>query len=62
MEWHHPEFPWKKKCKRFPSVGKVLVTVFSDCEVVILVDVMQRGETTVKLTSGCSKNSRSISN
>jgi hypothetical protein len=44
MERHQPQSPQKKKPKS-PSVGKVMVTVFRDCEKVILVDVMPKGET-----------------
>ncbi|GFG36302.1 hypothetical protein Cfor_00830 [Coptotermes formosanus] len=35
----------KKKLKIFPSAGKVMITVFGDCEGVILVDLMPKGET-----------------
>jgi hypothetical protein len=45
MEWHNPQAPQKKKFKTFPSGGKVVITVFWDCEGVILVDAMPRGET-----------------
>jgi hypothetical protein len=45
MEWHHPQSPRKKKFKTAPSAGKVMVTVFWDCDGVILVDVMPRGVT-----------------
>jgi histone-lysine N-methyltransferase SETMAR len=45
MEWHHPQSPRKKKFKTAPSAGKVMVTVFWDCDGVILVAVMPRGAT-----------------
>ena len=45
LEWHHPHSPHKKKFKATPSAGKVMVTVFWDCDGVILVDVMPRGST-----------------
>jgi len=45
VEWHHPQSPRKKKFKTTPSAGKVMITVFRDIDVVILVDVMARGET-----------------
>jgi hypothetical protein len=43
-EWHHPQSPRKKKFKKYPSAGKVLITVFSGCEGAILVDAMLREE------------------
>jgi hypothetical protein len=46
LEWHHPQSPRKKKFKTAPSAGKVMVTVFWDCDEVLLVDVMPRGVTT----------------
>jgi hypothetical protein len=45
IEWHHPQLPRKKKFKTAPSAGKVMVTVFWDCDGVILVDVIPRGST-----------------
>jgi histone-lysine N-methyltransferase SETMAR len=45
MEWHHPQSRRNKKFKTAPSAGKVMVTVFWDCDVVILVDVVPRGAT-----------------
>jgi hypothetical protein len=38
--------PGRKKSRKSPSVGKIMVTVFWDCEGVILVDVITRGEKT----------------
>jgi hypothetical protein len=32
MEWHHPQSLWNKKKKKTLSVGKVIITVFWDCE------------------------------
>ena len=43
MEWHHSRSPQKKKTT--PSAGKMMGTVFWDCDGVILVDVMPRGST-----------------
>jgi hypothetical protein len=40
MGRHHPQSPWNNKCKNSPSVGKVMITVFWDCEGVILLDVL----------------------
>ena len=37
----------KKKFKTTPSAGKVMITIFWDNDVVILVDVMARGETII---------------
>jgi hypothetical protein len=45
MEWHHPQSPRQKKFRKFPSVDKVVITVFWDCEGVILVASMSRWET-----------------
>lgn len=45
MEWRHSHSPQKKKFKSTASAGKVMVTVFWDCEGVILIDVMPRGST-----------------
>ena len=45
MEWHHTTSPRKKKFKAVPSAGKILATVFSDCEGVILIDVLPSGQT-----------------
>jgi hypothetical protein len=44
MEWHCPQFPQEKKFKKSLSVCEVMITVFWDCEGVILVDVMPRRE------------------
>jgi hypothetical protein len=40
MEWHHPTSPWRKKFKVTPSAGKVMATIFSDAEGVILENIM----------------------
>lgn len=45
MEWRHAYSPQKKKFKTVPSAGKVMMTVFWDCEGVILIDVMPKGST-----------------
>jgi hypothetical protein len=45
MEWRHPQSLQKKKFKKSPSAGRVMITVFWDCEGVILVDAMPRRET-----------------
>ncbi|KAJ4435113.1 hypothetical protein ANN_23688 [Periplaneta americana] len=44
MEWHHPQLPRKKKFKTAP-LQEVVVTVFWDCEGIILMDMMPRGAT-----------------
>jgi len=46
-EWHHTQSPRKKKFKTTPSARKVTITVFWDIDGVILVDVMDRGETII---------------
>jgi hypothetical protein len=43
----------RRKIKNSPSASKVMITVFWDCEGVILVDAMSRGEMTQTHTSGC---------
>jgi hypothetical protein len=45
IEFHHPQSPRRKEFQNNPSAGKVMITVFWNCEGVILVDVMPRGET-----------------
>jgi hypothetical protein len=45
MEWHHTTSPRKKKVKAVPSAGKIMATVFEDCEGVILIDVLPSGQT-----------------
>jgi histone-lysine N-methyltransferase SETMAR len=45
MEWHHTNSPRKRKFKAIPSASKIMATVFWDCEVVILIDVLPRGQT-----------------
>jgi hypothetical protein len=47
--WHHPRSPRKKKLKNIRQ--QVMATLFWDCEEVILVDAMPRGETTRTPTS-----------
>lgn len=42
MEWHHPTSPQNKKLKAIPSAGKLMITVFWDCEGMILVNVLPR--------------------
>ena len=39
------DFPWKKKFKALPSMGKVMCTVFWDRKVVILLDFLEPGQT-----------------
>jgi hypothetical protein len=45
MEWYNSQSPRKEKLKNSLSVGKVMITVFWDCEGVILVDVVLKEET-----------------
>jgi hypothetical protein len=44
MEWHNTTYPRKKRFKAIPSAGKIMATVFWDCEGVILIHVLPRGQ------------------
>jgi hypothetical protein len=39
------DFSSKKKLKATPSASKIMATVFWDCEGVVLIDVLPRGQT-----------------
>jgi hypothetical protein len=43
MEWHNPQPSWKKKFRKTPSAGSVMISVFWNFERVILVDTMLTG-------------------
>jgi hypothetical protein len=45
MEWHHTTSPRKKKFEAVPSASKIMATVFCDCEEVILIYILSRGQT-----------------
>jgi hypothetical protein len=45
MEWHHTTPPQKKKFKAIPSASRIMATLFWDCERVILIDVLPKGQT-----------------
>jgi histone-lysine N-methyltransferase SETMAR len=45
MQWKHPASPAHKKFKVTPSNGKVMLTVFWDCQGVLLTEFQQRGHT-----------------
>lgn len=45
MEWKHPGSPVKKKFKRQPSAGKVMLTIFWDSQGVIMEHYLERGAT-----------------
>jgi histone-lysine N-methyltransferase SETMAR len=45
MQWHRPGEPRPVKAKTVASAGKVIVTVFWDCEGIILVDYLEKGRT-----------------
>ena len=45
MQWKHPASPAHKKFKVTPSSGKVLLTVFWDCQGVLLTKFQQRDHT-----------------
>lgn len=51
MEWKHPSSPVRKKFKRTPSAGKVLLTVFWDAQGVLLLDFLEVG--TINATRYC---------
>jgi hypothetical protein len=42
-EWHHTTSP-RNKSKAVPSASKIMVTVFWDCEGLILICVLPRGK------------------
>jgi histone-lysine N-methyltransferase SETMAR len=44
MEWHHTTCPRKERFKAIPSASKIMVTVFWNCEGVIFIDVLPRGQ------------------
>ena len=44
-QWKHTGSPPPKKAKSVASAGKVMASVFWDCEGVIMVDYLQRGQT-----------------
>jgi histone-lysine N-methyltransferase SETMAR len=44
MDWHYTNFPRKKRFKVIPSASKIMATVFWDCEGVILVNMLPRGQ------------------
>jgi hypothetical protein len=58
---HHSQYSREKQFKNSPLADKVIITVFWDCEGVILVDAMPRRETKPTPTSGRRKNSESVS-
>jgi len=39
--------PWKEKSETYPLVNKVITTVFWECESVIYIDAMPRGESII---------------
>lgn len=53
MQWKHPGSPAAKKFKVVSSAGKIMTTVFWDCEGVLLVCFQKHGET-VNATSYCA--------
>jgi hypothetical protein len=44
MQWKHPSSPSTKKFKVTPSTGKLILTVFSDSQGVLLAHFQRRGE------------------
>ena len=45
MQWKHAGSPTPKKFKVTPSVGKVMASVFWDCDGVIMIDYLEKGRT-----------------
>jgi histone-lysine N-methyltransferase SETMAR len=45
MEWHHAGSPPPRKFKSTPSAGKVMASIFWDCDGIILIDYLSKGET-----------------
>jgi histone-lysine N-methyltransferase SETMAR len=44
MDWHYTNFSRKKRFKVIPSASKIMATVFWDCERVILINMLPRGQ------------------
>ena len=44
-EYRHKDSPQQKKFKSFPSAGKVLLTAFWDCEGIVHLEFLERGNT-----------------
>lgn len=44
-EWKHPHSPPPKKCRKVPSVGKVMLTIFFDNKGVVHTEFMPKGST-----------------
>jgi hypothetical protein len=44
IQWKHPSSPSLREFKVTPSTGKVMLTVFSDFQGVLLADFQKRGE------------------
>ena len=53
MIWKRSNSPTSKKFKVVPSVGKVMTTVFFDCQRVVYTECMSKG-TTINALSYCS--------
>ena len=44
-QWKHPGSPPPLKCRKIASAGKVMASVFWDCQGVVLIVYMERGRT-----------------
>ena len=53
MQWKHPSSPAHKKFKVTPSAAKVMLTVFWDCQGVLLTEFQQR-DPTITSASYCT--------
>ena len=45
MQWKYADSPIVKKFKACPSAGKVMVTIFRDCQGVVMLDFLEPGQT-----------------
>lgn len=53
MQWHIKGTPHPKKFKVMPSAGKVMATIFWDCDGILLIDYKEKG---VNITGGYYAN------
>ncbi|GIX99218.1 histone-lysine N-methyltransferase SETMAR [Caerostris darwini] len=58
MGWKHPGSPMTKKFQVTPSASKVMATIFWDSCGVILVDYLERGQTSPQIVKPSDANGR----